>query len=595
MKFYKKIKQLFNAKEQRQVLYLLIGILAMSLLEVVGIASIAPFMAVVTKPEMIHTNHYLNSAYHYFGFTSDKKFLLGSGVFVLVMLTITNGYNAFMNWRITYFSKMQGYHLARRLLAQYLFQPYLFFLNRNTADLGKNILSEVSRVINSIVLVGMLTISKLVGAVFIVGFLVLVDPFLAISAAGVLSGAYWLIYKLVHHRLHRLGHASTRLIFQRFQITNEAMAGIKDIKLHGSEAEFLRRFSIPSEENANNEAQSTAIVQLPKYALETLAFGGIVIIVLYLIGNDHNSGHVIPLIALYALAGYRLMPALQQVYQGISSVKYNFPALEILVDDLAGYKGDEFFHEPQQPALPFEQSLKLESVCFYYPDFDIPIIDNLNLHILPNTTVGLVGTTGSGKTTLVDILLGLLAPKSGSLLVDGVRITKENLSMWQKNLGYVPQSIYLTDDTIERNIAFAIPDDEIDFERVVQAAKLAELDDFVRTLPDRYQTEVGDHGVRLSGGQRQRIGIARALYSNPKVLVLDEATSALDGITENVIMEAINNFSHQKTVVIIAHRLATVKGCDVIHLMDKGRIAGSGSYDELIQNNLQFRKMAQQV
>lgn len=592
MKFYKKIKHLFNAKEQRQVLYLLIGILAMSLLEVAGIASIAPFMAIVTNPSVIHENQYLNSAYQYFGFTRDKEFLMGSGILVLVILAVTNGYNAFMNWRVTYFAKMQGHYLAKRLLAQYLFQPYLFFLNRNTADLGKNILSEVSRVIDGVILVGMQAIAKLLGAVFIVIFLVLVNPILAITIAGVLSGAYWLIFRSVQHRLHRLGRASTDLIFRRFQITNEAMLGIKDIKLRGSETEFLRRFSIPSRENANNAAQSTVILSLPRYALETLAFGGIVIIVLYLIANEHNSSHVIPLVSLYALAGYRLMPALQQVYQGISSVKYNMPALEILVKDLTSSNNNEIFYDIQQPALPFKQSLKLESVRFCYPNFDAPVIDSLNIHILPNTTVGLVGATGSGKTTLVDILLGLLKPESGKLLVDGVMITKENISVWQKNLGYVPQSIYLTDDTIEHNIAFAIPNNEIDFDRVVDAAKFAELDNFVETLPDGYQTEVGEHGVRLSGGQRQRIGIARALYRNPKVLILDEATSALDGITENVIMDAINNFSHQKTVVIIAHRLATVKECDVIYLMDKGRIVGSGSYDKLIRDNAQFRKMA---
>lgn len=593
MTSYKKIKSLFNARERRHILYLLLGTIVMSLLEVVGIASIVPFMAIVSKPEIIHENIYLNFSYQYFGFTSDNQFLMASGVLALIVLSFSNCYNAFMTWRMNSFGNMQGHRLAMRLLSNYLSQPYLFFLNRNTAELGKNVLAEVDRIIQGIVVPSMQAISKLVLVIFIFVFLVLVDPFLAVSVALAMSGAYLVLIKCVRSRLHNLGVATTEAISQRFKIANEALSWIKDIKLRGSEMELLRRFSIPSEANAKYSVQNLLIAQLPRHAFEIVAFGGILLIVIYLISKNLNSEQVVSVMMLYALAGYRVMPAFQQIYLGISSVRYHFPVLEIICKDLSNVSAQKLLQSHETSVVTFEKSVRLESIRFFYPNVGTPVIKALDLNIDYNTTVGFVGGSGSGKTTLVDLLLGLLSPESGNIIVDGVKITQENLSAWQNNLAYVPQSIYLSDDTIERNIAFAIPDKEINHEQVIKAAKLAELDGFVETLGDRYQTSVGERGVRLSGGQRQRIGIARALYFNPKLLVLDEATSALDGITEKVVMDAIHNLSHKITIVVIAHRLTTVRECDVIHLIDNGKIVDSGSYDELIRRNTQFQKMAQ--
>jgi ABC-type multidrug transport system fused ATPase/permease subunit len=286
------------------------------------------------------------------------------------------------------------------------------------------------------------------------------------------------------------------------------------------------------------------------------------------------------------------MPALQQIYASSTQLKYNLPALDILVKDIASFDGEAQLLPKEATPLPFSKALVLKDIHFKYPNIDESVLKGLNLTIRPNTTVGFVGSTGSGKTTLVDIILGLLSPTQGKIFVDDVDITDKNISSWQANLGYVPQTIYLIDDTIARNIAFAVPDKDINMNRVAEAAKLAELDEFIQTLPQQFQTSVGERGVRLSGGQRQRIGIARALYHNPEVLILDEATSALDGITENVIMDAINNLSHKKTIMMIAHRLATVKECDVIYVMENGLFVDSGTYQELLENNEKFRKMA---
>lgn len=277
-------------------------------------------------------------------------------------------------------------------------------------------------------------------------------------------------------------------------------------------------------------------------------------------------------------------------------VRYNLPALDILYKDLIQRDTDSdmaFDHTDAVPPLEFKDRIELRDVVYYYPNTSTPAVNKLNLDIKSKTTVGFVGVTGSGKTTTVDIILGLLSPTKGQLIVDGTEINPSNLRSWQKNLGYVPQSIYLTDDTVMRNIAFGIRDRDIDSKAVERAAQIANLHDFImHDLPDGYNTVVGERGVRLSGGQRQRIGIARALYNDPKVLIFDEATSALDGITENAIMEAIQNISRKKTIIMIAHRLTTVQECDVIYMLEQGKVTARGTYSELIESSSQFRRMA---
>ncbi len=589
----KKISVLFDYKERRQLIMLFIGVLIMGLLEVAGVASIAPFMAIVIDSALIHENNILKAAYQFSGVTSSNHFLFGVGAVVLVVLSLSNAYTAFMNWWISYFVQMQGHRLSNRLLKQYLSQPYPFFLGRNTADLSKNVLSEVGRIVSGVMWPGMLALTNFVIVAFLFILLLAVDALLAVSVAIVLGGAYFMIYKVVRQWLHRIGEDSTEAVLQRYKIANEAMSGIKDLKLLRGEREFLRRFEKPSEVFAICTAQGNVISLLPRYALETVAFGGILTIVLYLIAVGKTSGQVIPLMALFALAGYRLMPALQQVYRGVTAVRYNFPALEVLADDLSSSDVGGIVPEQEGDAMSFENSVRLCDISFRYPGSEVYVIDALNLEIKKNTTVGLVGSSGSGKTTLVDILLGLLMSESGRILVDNNEVCVGDISRWQWNLGYVPQSIYLTDDTIERNIALAVSDLDIDAKRVAEAAKIAELDQFIESLPERYQTYVGERGVRISGGQRQRIGIARALYRNPKMLIMDEATSALDGITENIIMDTIHKLSHRMTIVMIAHRLATVRECDVIYVLANGKIVDSGSYDDLLERNDQFRRMAQ--
>lgn len=584
---------LFTSKEKRKILYLFIGMVLMGIIEVAGVASIGPFMAVVSDPDIIRENQNLTIIYTYFEYDSDNEFLVSLGLIVLLMLITSNAFTALITWRITLFVKMQNHYLSMKLMEKYLYQPYLYFLGKNSAELGKNILIEVGRSIEGVILPVMLTASKIVVTLCIVGFLVFIDPFIALAILLVLGGAYLIIFKLVKDRLSKIGKLTKEMILSRFKITNEAMSGIKDLKLRNNEEEFIRRFESPSEDLARFSSQSSLISTLPRYALEALAFGGIVSIIIVLIISGKKGNEVIPIISLYALAGYRLMPALQIIYAGVTGSRYNYPALRTLIDDLSRLKTYKDPELTSNQKCDFSKAIELRDISFSYPQSEKEIIDTFNLKIEKNTTIGIVGATGSGKTTLVDIILCLLRPHKGHIYIDEKKINNQNMISWQKNLGYVPQTIYLTDDTLENNIAFGIPEDEIDISKVKQAAKWAQLDKFINGLPEGYNTLVGERGVRLSGGQRQRIGIARALYHNPKVLVMDEATSSLDRITENIIIETINNFSHKKTIIMVAHRLATIKECDVIHIIDSGRVIDSGDYNSLLEKNPKFKKLAE--
>ena len=398
----------------------------------------------------------------------------------------------------------------------------------------------------------------------------------------------------MRHRLATIGNEQIEANAMKYMAAAEALSGIKELKVLGRERVFLERFETQALRHSEHNTTVGVISQLPRFALETIAFGGILTIVLYSLESNQDVGTIVPILATYAFAGYRLMPALQQLFANISKLRVSMPALENLFIYMTqgwAVSGPDFLltdNQDQRP-LPFTSELVLKNITFRYLNAQALSINGIDLTIKPNTTIGLVGSTGSGKTTTIDIILGLLHPTSGQLLVDGIEINSSNLSRWQRNLGYVPQSIYLSDDTFTRNIAFGVPDREIDKNAVIQAARIANLHDFIeKDLPDGYETRIGEHGIRLSGGQRQRIGIARALYSDPAVLIMDEATSALDGVTEEAVMEALNTLSGKKTVILIAHRLTTVKNCDTIYILEKGRIVDQGTFEELLVSSPWF-------
>ena len=593
MKFYKKIKYIFTKSEFKKIIIIFFGIVIMGLIEIVGVSSIVPFMTVVSTPSMIHENSYLSFVYTFFNISSDNNFILLLGVFVIVVLLLSNIFQALMTWNITNFAHMQKHRLSVKLLQKYLEKPYSFHLTHNSSELGKNVITEVSRAVNGVILQLILALSKLIVIFFLFSLLLFIDSIIALTVTAVLIGAYWLIFRLVKHRLIDIGKETSKANFQVYKATSEALAGIKDIKLHNTERKFISDFCTPSRLLARYNAKNVLIASLPRYFLEVVAFGGIVTIAIFVIftqTTDDSNSNVIATISLYAMIGYRLMPALQQVYTSITSIKFNMPAFKIMFDNIAEPKSEVASVTNNSP-LEFKNMLKIKDLNFAYQESDKLVLKNINLDISHNTTVGFVGTTGSGKTTLIDILLGLLNPTSGSIHIDGFQLNKQNLSAWKNNIGYIPQVIYLMDGTIEDNIAFGVPDDKIDISKVKKAASIASLNEFVATLPNQYKTFIGERGVRLSGGQRQRIGIARALYNLPNILIMDEATSALDGKTERAIMDSIYSLSHERTILIIAHRLTTLKECDVVYMMCDGTIAASGTYQQLMEGNEEFRRL----
>ncbi len=380
---------------------------------------------------------------------------------------------------------------------------------------------------------------------------------------------------------------------ERFRVVQEAMGGIKDIKLLGIEEDYVSIYALQARRSARAMARLGIMSELPRFILEALAFGTLLMLMLVLIlrsGGDISD--IVPTLGIFAFSVIRLLPALQQTYYSLANIRGGRALLDKIVSDYAVVIRGIDPATDSTKTLRLNHSLELSNVSFGYKTAGRQTLSSVNLTIHTRSTVGFVGGTGAGKTTLVDLVLGLLSPDTGEIRVDGVALTSVNLRAWQKTLGYVPQSIYLTDDTVAANIAFGVSKDKIDMRAVERAARAAALHDFVvADLPKGYETVVGERGVRLSGGQRQRIGIARALYRSPSLLVMDEATSALDNITERVVMEAVQNVRADTTVILIAHRLTTVKDCDCIFLMEKGQIVASGTYDELIAQNETFRRM----
>lgn len=588
-----KILSLLTRKERWQLVWLSLGIMIMGFVEVAGIASIMPFMAVVSNPEVVETNQWLHRIYQAGGFTSTNRFLVFLGFFVLFVILVSNAFKALVTWLQFRYVFGVTCNMSRRLFSHYLSRPYAFYLNQNTQVLGKNFLMEVVQFVSNVLMPATDIFARFVISLFIFVLLFYVDPFLSIIIISVLAFAYASLYSVVQRKLARLGGERFEANSQRFKIAGEAFGGIKDLKILGRELFFVNAFSAHARQMAKTMTTHQTVAQMPRFVMEALSFGGILIIVLYLLMIKGNVGQALPIVALYAFAGYRLMPALQVIFSSATSIRFNLAAIEALRENFSGVKEtpSAFMRRSAEP-LPFHGEIRLDNITFAYPESRKPVIHKLHLSLKKNTSTGFVGATGSGKTTLVDIILGLLEPQEGFLLVDGIPVSPKTLYRWQRNLGYVPQHIFLCDDTVAANIAFGVPPENIDMQAVERAAKIANIHDFVvKELPGGYFTEVGERGIRMSGGQRQRIGIARALYHDPEVLIMDEATSALDGITEEAVMQATRNLAGQKTIITIAHRLTTLQDCDIIYVMENGRIVEQGTYDELSADSVRFRAM----
>ena len=595
LKTLKQLFQLLTPSQRSRFYRLQILVMLMAFGELLGIASIGPFMALVADVQLLETNATLKQIYQATGLTNPQDFLFFAGLGVLAMLALASVVSIFTTWRLSIFSYSVGTEIADRLYKHYLNQGWLFHASGSSAQLTKKVATESQRVTQQVVNPAMQMNARLVLALSIATGIITYNPVIALIGLIMFVSGYLIIYRVFRRRLVRNGQHISHTNGQRFRLMNEGFGGIKDLILLNRQQSYIEQFNQTGKILASAQGKNQAFSQAPRYFMELIAFGAMIGLVLVLL-KLHNGtlSEVLPVLAVYALAGFKLLPALQQIYSSITQIKGNLASFESIKPDLiASQKAAYNQQRPRQPDTSFQiGAIQLNNISFTYPNKKQPALNNVSITIPLNQPVGFVGESGSGKSTAIDIILALIEPQQGSLQIGEHIINASNKHLWQQHIGFVPQSIFLSEGSIAENIAFGIAKQDINLEQVKKAASLARLDELINSLEQGLDTKVGERGVQLSGGQRQRIGIARALYNNAEVLVFDEATSALDGITEKYIMDAIHDLSGQRTIIMIAHRLKTVQKCDQIFMLEKGKLIAQGNYQELVQNNQLFKEMA---
>jgi len=593
-KIIKELLYLLTPSQRKRFYVLQIFVAIMAVLEIFGVASMIPFMAVVGDMSQLQEDTPIAQIYKSSGITSESQFVFILGVFVLLALTISTIISMFTIWKLSIFAHQIGTELADRLYTHYLKQGWLFHASGSSAQLTKKIATETTRVTANI-LVPLMHINSKILLVFLLSLSIFIyNPKVAMIGISIFVATYIILFRIVRTRLASFGKATSDVTEQRFRLMNEGFGGIKDVLLLGRDADFIGRFNKTGNILAYSLGTTNAIIQIPRYLVELIAFGSIILLILYLmVSYEANLGIILPILSIYAVGAIKLLPAFQQIYGSIGVIKANLAAFDSIREDL----NNSFRVEPKKEIIEKKylnpkQQISLENIAFTYPNKEEPTLNQLSMTIPANSVIGVVGPSGAGKSTLIDIFLGLIEPQEGQLIVDHTIINGQNRRSWQNSIGFVAQSIFLSEGTIAENIAFGISHDQIDLEQVQKVIKLAYLDEFIQTLNDGVDTRVGERGVQLSGGQRQRIGIARALYHKAEVIVFDEATSSLDGVAEKMIMDAIHDFSGQKTIILIAHRLKTVQKCDKIFFINNGKVDDQGTYQELLENNEHFKNMA---
>jgi ATP-binding cassette subfamily C protein len=548
-------------------------------------------MKIVAEPEIVRSNKYFTSIYNYFNFDTHNQMLVYAGFFVLGIILLTNTVKAYLSWLQQKFAYDISHQLGTRLLKVYLRKPYEYFINNNTSKLLTNLIVESSRATTGVLLPLGELISQVLIVVLISIMLIIVNPQVSIISIFVLSTFLGITYLLLRPALNRLGEEQISANQFRFRSLKELLNGIKTIKSNDIEDHFYKRFEQVSERHSLIQPKVGLVAALPKHFMDVAVFGGVILVLLYIITSDNNLKSVLPLLSFYVLAAYKLLPAIQKIFTSLVKIKHTIPSVKLLEDDLISYNHLDENQDKPKKAI-FKDSITLDNISFAYKESKHNTIDKITARIPKGQNIAFVGSTGSGKTTFIDILVGLLNPSDGSIHIDNLRRSDANLVSWKNAIAYVPQEIFLIDDTITNNIALGIPASDIDLDRIKAVCGVAHIQDFIENeLAKQYDTVVGERGVRLSGGQKQRLGLARALYRNPEVLILDEATSSLDNITESSVIDALNEWTRDITLIVIAHRISTVRQSDMIYLLDKGKIIDTGTYEDLIQKNNIFSEM----
>lgn len=564
----KKINYIFDRKQKIKLVLLAFAIMLGALCELLGITAILPFIEVTVDPGAVEKSQWMSMLYNYLGMESTNAFLALLAVILIVVYVVKNVYLAFMNYAIYRFTYNNQRALALRMLKLYMKQPYTFFLKYNSAELIRNVSDDTSALFDTVLSVMQLAVEVIVcGLLFV--YLLITDKSITIAAGLVIVIALGVIVRSLKKDLHRRGDHVRECRGGMGKWLLQSFGGIKETIIMERQPYFENRYDSIYSDFSHNHCIYQTFAYLPKPIMETFCIGGILGVIALKLMRGVDSTYFVTTISVFAVAAFRLLPAFNRITGYISRIMFNHSAVSAVYHDIKEVEEIAKEHEKkmrgrEKKDLLFEKDIKIDKVSFHYPEVEADVLTDVTIDIPKNKSVAFIGPSGAGKTTMADILLGVLSPQSGCVRVDGVDVT-DYMPEWHAKIGYIPQSIYLMDDTIRHNIAYALNDDEIDDERIRQVLDEAQLTEFVSTLEDGVDSVIGESGVRISGGQRQRIGIARALYNNPDVLVLDEATSALDGDTETAVMEAINSLAGKKTLIIIAHRLTTIRNCDLVY------------------------------
>lgn len=589
---WKELRKIFTflEKKQRRMFVILLSLIIInSVLEMLGIGAISPLLTLAMNngnPEdlpLFFQNIALKLG------LNGVNLVVAFSVFFILLTISKNGLSLLTFGKTSQFSTRLYSSLSTKLVSYYLGKEYSWHVKQNSSDFTRITVNEVNNVVRGIVYNLLLILSNLFIALMILILISLQDWVIALISVLSLGGIYGILYLFLRRRLLFLGKNRFKNTKERFTLLNNAFAGIKEVKIHGKELFFLRKFEEKSEQLARIAIRSDIYSILPRYTVETIIFSFFGLLIVYIAGSGRDIANLVPSLSVFLLAGYRMMPTLQNIMRSYNAVLSNVESFKKLKDDLG--KESNFQSKEEKVKLEVKSSIKFENIHFNYEGNNDKLFHNLNFRINVNEKIGIVGFSGSGKTTLLNILLGIIKPEQGHILVDEVPLTTETMDSWKKNIGLVSQDIFLLDGTITDNIAYALEKEKISMEKTEQAARQAEIHETILHMNNGYNTEVGERGVLLSGGQAQRIVIARALYNNPDILVFDEATSAMDNVTEKAIMDSIEKLTGKKTIIIVAHRLSTVRHCDRIFLMEKGQIVGEGSYDSLMENNKDFRRL----
>ena len=580
-----KVNYIFDKKQKLQSVLLCIGLFVGALLELVGVSFITQLVTLISNPEKIHSNEIMQYCYDFFNMTSDRQFFLFVVIALIFVYLIKNLYLLWINYVQYTFVFNNQLRLSGRLIDCYLKKPYTYHLDNDSAEMVRNVMLDSERYFQMLLSI-FLTLSEILVSALLCVFLLIVDPVITISVVAILAvftGLYLILFK---GKAKKYGKTNQIYDGKMHQSINQALGAVKDIKILHREKYFADSFLAYGKKKMIAVRNNNVLGQFPKYLIETVCIGTVLLVLVFKIYKGEDLNTMIPQLAAFAIAAFKLLPSVSKINNYANLIVFLKPSVDLIyrdikdTEDMVNYEiADESGNiieinddgSQNKDTCYVADKISINNIVYRYPHTDRDVLNGISFEIPLGKSIGFIGESGSGKSTLADVILGILTPTSGTVMYGNMDVHKHPLK-WSKKLAYIPQSIFLCDDTIRNNVAFGIDEDKIDDEKVWKALREAQLEQFVKSQPDGLDSMVGERGVRISGGQRQRIGIARALYDNPEILVLDEATSALDTGTESAVMEAIDKLSGTMTLIIIAHRLTTIKNCDYVYKVENGNI-----------------------